>query len=594
MSAITGILDLNCNTIPSKSEIIKMTNAVKHRGPDGNYHYYADSCHFGCSIFNLSNSKTPLPYVSKSNNLVIVYDGTIYNYEELKTELRKTDSSIQVISESDLIIKSYQAWGKNCFKKFDGIFAIAIWDNVTKSLVMARDRKGLIPLYYYLDTKYLIFSTEIKGITSSNLFKKAINTEGIFEYLCRSLPPWPNTMYKDVFRIMPGSILFFKKNQKLKTEYFCKLEDDWNEVTDLPKKEIDLIKLIEFKLEEAVKKQLIGDLNIGMALSGGIDSNLIFSIFSKNYSKKLNAFTFTNSNQGINEGSRAAAGVSHLNREISHYKVASTYKDTERLIKQSFSLLDSPDSLMRNFVQLMLLNQEAYKKNVPILIAGYGSDLLNCGMPRHRRWYDEGLLENRDIDEWAHILFFGGGINNIRSVEKITGVNREIVKDSMVYKWVYEYKDLEPERRIAIFDQNFHSTTALGGANRASPIQVRSPFWDLDLSKTINAMKGAYKINSTDTKIMMKSVASNLIPQEIINGPKMPTHSDALFWTNTDEFMIILTGLINAEFSFSKNFLVYDEVIKVIESHKKYKNQTHLCWFIFALENWYASSFLNN
>ena len=108
-------------------------------------------------------------------------------------------------------------------------------------------------------------------------------------------------------------------------------------------------------------------------------------------------------------------------------------------------------------------------------------------MPRHRRWYDEGLLENRDIDEWAHILFFGGGINNIRSVEKITGVNREIVKDSMVYKWVYEYKDLEPERRIAIFDQNFHSTTALGGANRASPIQVRSPFWDLDLSKTINA-----------------------------------------------------------------------------------------------------------
>ena len=330
-----------------------------------------------------------------------------------------------------------------------------------------------------------------------------------------------------------------------------------------------------------------------MALSGGIDSNLIFKFMSDQYDSPLSAFTFTNTVKEIDESDRAALGCESVGRNVRHYKMSSTYHDTKKLFDKSFGLLDAPDTLMRNFVQFMLLNQLAYDKKNKVLMAGYGADLLFLGLPRVRRWIDSGLLENTNINDWAETCYFGGGIDKVKKVELLTGRSREIVKESAVYKWVLDHNDIDPLRRIALFDQNFHPTIALGGANRATPVQIRSPFWDKDVSRLANAISGRYKINGSKMKYILREVASSVIPKEIIDAPKIPSANDVMFWVNSQEFVSELIALIFKNNSFSREYLDFEEVNKLVLEHQLKQNYSHLCWYLYALEHWYRVSFLD-
>ncbi len=592
MSAIAGVVSFDNSKRLDGNIIDSMVESVKHRGPDALGCFKSSNCCLGAASLNVIGNNS-LPLSIENDRYTITFDGAIYNYKDLKKELEREGCTFLTQTDVEVILVGYKVWGVGIASRLNGIFSFAIWDAKKESLFIARDYKGLIPMYYALNEKFLVLSTEIIAIFASKLIDKKVNKGAIFEYLCRSHPPHPETMYEGVYKLMPGMWTLFEKDGSAKTKKYFSLEDDWHSYEGLPKNKNDLTSLLKEKLKISVKRQLIGDAPIGMALSGGIDSNLIFKFMSDQYDSPLHAFTFTNTVKEIDESSRAALGCKSVGRDVKHHKLTSTYRDTKKLFDKSLGLLDAPDTLMRNFVQFMLLNQLAYDKKIKVLMAGYGADLLFLGLPRVRRWVDSGLLENTNINEWAETCYFGGGIDKVEKVELLTGTSREVARDSVVYKWALDHKDIDPLRRIALFDQNFHPTIALGGANRATPVQIRSPFWDKDVSRLANAISGKYKINGSTMKYILREVSGSVIPKEIIDAPKIPSSNDVIFWVDSQEFSSELITLIFRKDSFSREYLDFEEVNKLVLEHQLKQNYSHLCWYLYALEHWYRVSFLD-
>jgi asparagine synthase (glutamine-hydrolysing) len=594
MSAITGLLSFNNVDIPGEIIIAKMTKAVSHRGPDGLGYYYGNRCYLGNAMLNIIDQQTgALPLSVDEDRYTMVYDGAVYNYQQIRSQLEKKGHVFKTRSDAETILRGYISWGPDVLQGLNGIFSFAIWDSKESSLFLSRDRKGLIPMYYAVTKDFLLFSSEINAILASGLIRKTVNRGAIFEFLCRSHPPHPETMYEGIRKLMPGTWMKIDKSGHIKTEKYFSLEDDWRRIGPLPKKEQDLSALLKEKIGECVDRQLVSDVPVGMALSGGMDSNLIFKFMSKSYKKPLHAFTFQNSIAEIDEAGRATIGVKSIKRNIKHHKLTSTYHDTVKLFDKACGLLNAPDTLYKNFVQFMLLNQLAFDKGVKVLMTGYGADLLFLGLPRSLRWVDYGLLENKNIRDWAEHFYFGGGIDKVDRVELLTGQSRDVVEESIAYKWVFKYQGMAPLRRIALFDQNFHPTVALGGANRASPVQVRSPFWDKELASLINAIDGSYKIRDLQMKYILRQVASSVLPMEILNAPKIPSACDVVPWVNTPEFTSGLMDLVSTEDSFSRTYLCFDEVQKLICEHEKGYQFSHLCWCLYSLERWHRSSVLD-
>ena len=502
MSGVTGLVTFNNNDILGENIITKMTNAISHRGPDGLGYYHGNRCYLGNAMLHIIDLQTgTLPLSVDDGRYTMVYDGTIYNHQQIRSQLEKEGHVFKTKSDAESILRGYMLWGTDIVQKLNGIFSFAIWDTKESTLFIARDFKGLIPMYYTMTKDFFLFSSEINAITASGLIEKAVNRSAIFEFLCRSHPPYPDTMYEGINQLMPGTWVKIDKFGSSETKKYFSLEDDWCRVGPLPKEEKDLSALLDHKIRKSVERQLVSDVPVGMALSGGIDSNLIFSYMSNSYKNPLHAFTFTNSISEIDELGFASMGVNSIERNIKHHKLAVTYHDTQNLFDETLKLLDSRETLYKYFVAFWLLGQSAFDKGIKVLLTGNGSDALFLGYDRHRRWVDSGLLENKNINDWAEICYFGGGIDKINHVELLTGQTRDIAQESQVYQWVYDHQDLPPLKRMALFDQNFHTALTLGGANRASALQVRSPFLDKELVSFVNAMDESYKINGPQQNI---------------------------------------------------------------------------------------------
>ena len=448
-------------------------------------------------------------------------------------------------------------------------------------------------MYYTMTKDFFLFSSEINAITASGLIEKAVNRNAIFELLCRLHPPHPDTMYEGIYELMPGTWMKIDKFGHSETENYFSLEDDWRRVGPLPKEEKDLSALLEEKIRQCVDKQLVSDVPVGMALSGGIDSNLLFNFMSNSYKNKLHAFTIKNSISEIDESGRASVGVKNIKRNIKHHKLVSTYHDTQNLFDKTIKLLGSYQALYMNFIPCMLLCQSAFDKGIKVLLTGHGIDSLFLGFDRYRRWLDYGLLENKNISNWAEHFYFGGGIDKVNHVELLTGQSRDIAKESLAYQWVFDHQDLPPLKRMSLFDQKFHPTIPLAGANRVSAVQARSPFLDKELVSWINAVDDSYKINGPHQKYLLKQVANDILPAQIINAPKDGTPVDVMFWVNTPEFTSDLMDLVSTDDSFSSTYLNFNEVQKLIYEHEKGYQFFHLCWCLYVLERWYRTSFLD-
>ena len=413
MCGISGFLSSSQETFLGPKVIKSMTSNLRHRGPDNenNWINFKESIALGhnrLSILDLTNNGNQ-PMISSSGRFVISYNGEVYNHLDLRDELRqKKKINWKSKSDTETILEMFDYYGINeSLKKFNGMFAIAIWDKKTKFLTLVRDRFGEKPLFFGWTSNSIIFSSELKAIINSTNFKKEINLKAVSAFMRLSYIPSPMSIYRNIYKLGAGEKL--ELNKKGISE--CYLQDInvdskfknikvsrwWEPVKSKERKNFyskDLENQIHLKIEQSVKRQMISDVKNGVFLSGGIDSSLITALYQKNSIKKIKSFTIGSSHNQMDESRSAKKFADYLGTE--HHEIIVNPRDQINLIEKLPEIYDEPfaDSSQ---IPSLLINQFA-SDHVKVALTGDGGDEIFCGYNRYiysyRIWKLIQILKN--------------------------------------------------------------------------------------------------------------------------------------------------------------------------------------------------------
>src|SRR3989339_179973 len=371
MCGIAGFFSLSNKFSPG--ELINMMVSLNHRGPDANDFYCNDTVGIGntrLSIIDLS-AQANQPMHSRCNRYVIVYNGEVYNFQEIASEL---NIRFRTKSDTEVILEAFAEWGVTFVKKLNGMFAIAIYDKEEDKLYIFRDRLGVKPLYYYWDGENFAFASELKALLKLDfltknlqIFKRAVN-----EFLYLGFIPGPNTIYQNIYKFPSGHFARIT-HRSLKIELYWKIEDHirQNICTD----ETEAKQKLDELLQKSVQYRMICDVPFGTFLSGGTDSSLVTAIAQKYSDKPVKTFSIGFKEDKYNESGYARQVAEYLKTE--HHEFIVTEKEAMPLFESLVSCFDEPfgDS---SAIPTMLVSKLA-KEHVTMVLSGDGGDELFHG-----------------------------------------------------------------------------------------------------------------------------------------------------------------------------------------------------------------------
>ncbi|MBT4589174.1 MAG: asparagine synthase (glutamine-hydrolyzing), partial [Rhodospirillaceae bacterium] len=384
MCGITGILSFSPETWPvDEATLITMRDTMIHRGPDGAGVWRNGTAGIGfghrrLAIIDLSDAALQ-PMHLADETLSIVFNGEIYNHAELREELTvlghtewKTDHS-----DTEVILHAFQEWGIDCLQRFRGMFAIALWDDAEKELWLIRDRVGIKPLYYALDERGIVFASEIKAILAGPDRKRAVNEEAFFHYLSFLTTPAPMTLFDGIEKLAAGTWTKISATGEIQTERWW---DAWDGVVpNLNKSDSEIAEEILAELDEAVGYRKVGDVPIGVFLSGGVDSSTNVALFSKGEDTPVKTFAI-----GYEGGQESVANELPYARMIAEQVGAEHH---EYLVSQDDLLSFLPDMIRYQdepiadpvCVPVYYVSKLARNNGVTVCQVGEGADELFWG-----------------------------------------------------------------------------------------------------------------------------------------------------------------------------------------------------------------------
>lgn len=610
-------------------ELIRINDSMAHRGPDdcgaeiadGKNGFRIGLAHRRLSVIDLS----PLghqPMHSSDGRIAVVFNGEIYNFLELKKELK--DYSFQSSCDTEVIIASYLKWGGNgsdkWIKKLQGMFSIALYDRDTQKIYLVRDRMGKKPLYYWLDGENIVFSSELKPIILCPGFKQKINTEIIPRFLFQQYINPPDTIFKDVYQLEPGSVGVFS-NGSLSIHKYWNIKEQYHKysaqaVTDYEEAKDELKKLIH----GAVKKRMISDVPLGTFLSGGYDSSIISAVAQEISETPINTFSIGFSDERYNEAVYA--------KEISKYlgtKHTELYLDE----KDMFDLVDSiPLYFDQPFadssqIPTMLVSKVA-KQKVTVALSGDGGDELFCGYTS----YDSALIAQK-YDRIGQILYWlgqiGMGSYRIKALYptkvKAVSENRDLRYKTQFGAGTYanairsmilpdrgytELKyDLESSygvedwqiRRMLLDMDTYLPGDILTKVDRASmkySLESRCPLLDTDVVCYSFQIPHEFKYMKGDKKHILKDIAKDYIPGELLDRPKQGFSIPINGWlmgglkerleSYASEGYLRKQGIFNPEYTHK---LVRRYLSEGDQGAATGNNFSRICWPFFIFQQWY-------
>jgi asparagine synthase (glutamine-hydrolysing) len=328
MCGISGIVGLSEDK--SAPLVQRMNDAMAHRGPDATHVFTTNEVSLGhrrLSIIDLSHGADQ-PFTDSSGRYSIVFNGEIYNYREIRAELRAEWRSE---SDTETILAAYMQWGKECLHKLRGMFAFAIWDAVEKSLFIARDRLGVKPFYYYKSNRVFAFASEIRALLSSNLCNAKIDKDGLYYYLKFGFVKSPRTILQNILQLNPGEYGIWKDGELTITTYWSLVKNTTETVKDTHQ---DIVKEVRELFRLSIKDRLVADVKVGAFLSGGIDSSGVVAMMSQLSDQAVETFSIVFNEKDFDESEYSK-------------KIADLYqtKHTELLLK--------PEDILRNLPEFL-------------------------------------------------------------------------------------------------------------------------------------------------------------------------------------------------------------------------------------------------
>ncbi len=599
MCGITGFI----NNKSDKENIIKrMSERIKHRGPDGEGIYTDDNvalAHRRLSIIDINAGKQPM--YNEDNSLVVIFNGEIYNYLELRDELKKKKHKFKTHSDTEVLLHGYEEYGNNLPKHLRGMFAFAIYDIKKKTMFLARDNFGIKPLYYAMFNDTFMFASEIKCFLEHPDFKKELNEELIGPYLSFSFTPTEETFFKGVYRLEPGCSLFYK-NGKFKIERYYKLEFKEKEINYN-----DAVKKISETMKDSVSHHLLADVEVGSFLSSGIDSSYIVSLAhpSKTYTVGYNKERYSE----IDLAKDLA-----LKLNIDNKSKIITKDEYMKIIPDVMYYMDEPTSDPASVALYFVASLAS--KDLKVVLSGEGADEFFGGYNTYREEVDYKFYNKipffirRAISKVCSLLPEVRGINFLvrrgKTLEEdYIGVNKvfsekesnkvlkkkRTIKNSDITKKVFdEFKDESNIVKMQAIDINFWLIKdILQKADRmtmANSLEGRVPFVDKEVFKVASSLPIDYKVSKINTKLALRDAAKEVIPNESYKKKKLGFPVPVREWMKDDlvydEIKKTLTS-DNANKFFNTKY-----VVDLLDVHKSgRKDNYRKIWTIYCFLKWY-------
>lgn len=382
MCGITGFVDYQKSI--SEDDLINASAAIRHRGGDGFGHIYETQEKYNLGLANerlatIAPSSGLQPFTSLCGNYTITFNGTIYNYLELRATLIKYGVTFNTLSDTEVLIECYKKWGHQLFEKIDGAFAFAILDKKQRQLFLARDTMGVKPLYFYRDKNFFAFSSELKGILQFPVAKKT-NTSALEKYFRYGYFFGDETIFENIwnFKKQHYSIIDLNSGNFLERKF----DNSSSSPIEIPKNEEEITAKVHELLTESILRRNVADVNVGVMLSGGYDSATVAAVLQKNQAKKLRTFTLGFEDKSLDEAPYANEIAKHLNTNHSEYYIDNA--GAIATLETMPQIFDEPMGDSGAIPLAFLVNQIA-KEDIKVLLGAEGGDELFAGYPNYKR-----------------------------------------------------------------------------------------------------------------------------------------------------------------------------------------------------------------
>lgn len=611
----------------TQAQLETATNSLVKRGPDESGYYFEYPLGLGhrrLSIIDLSSGGQPM--FSEDKNIILVFNGEIYNFQSIKKELATLGFNFLTCSDTEVIIKAYQAWGLHgCLDKLEGMFAFALWDRQLQKLFLVRDRYGEKPLYYIQNNQGFFFASELKALkehySKEKLSKTALNLFFSLSYI-----PAPHTIYKDVFKLQPGNYLEIENNGEYEIKKFYDLKsivqkNQNNQIKDYEQAKKELRQLLFSSVEE----RMISDVPLGSFLSGGIDSSIVSAIMAKLSDQPIKTFSIGFKEKAYDESERAALVAKHIGSEHTLHILG--HEDLLAVVDETLAYFDEPfgDS---SAIPSMMVAKKAREK-VTVVLTGDCADELFGGYEKYLgKYYAEKynaypLVARRIFEAIVKSVPHNNLTNHtLRKIKKVlfsaslSPENRYLnlaslgfsIKDKEQLFNPAFLTDVSKEilsyfNELPISDelsQTFYSDILLvlegdmlAKVDRAcmlNSLEARVPFLDSKLVDYSFRLPHHFKIDGPNKKKILKETFADLLPQQTLSFSKKGFDLPTRLWFQ-NELKSDLLAVVEKKLIEKQGVFRNDLIQKLVSEHMLNKeNHSSRLWLIYVFQKWYFNN----
>ena len=598
----------------TEEQLWKMNNTMHHRGPD-------DGGVWQCSVrgreVGLAQRRLSIldlsalghqPMLSEDGRYVVVYNGEIYNFMEIRASLERAGYHFRSNCDTEVILYAYAEWGDDMFDRLNGMFAIALYDREQDRLILARDRIGKKPLYYYADQGHFVFASELKPIMQYPYFHKRVDKGVLNHYMCNKYLAAPMCIFEHTYKMLPGMVLEYCGGEIRKRRYWSILKQYHKGVSDRHPDYGTCKRSMKELLQDAVAARLVADVPVGTFLSGGIDSTLVTAIARECKESPVNTYSIGFYDEKRNEAPFSAAIAKYLG--TNHHEHYVEEKDIFAMIRDLPYYYDEPFSDSSQ-LPTMLVSQYA-SQDITVSLSGDGGDELFCGYKLYdMTWVAQhtdfmgaiasrvpgigmmkktmplelrAFIDNRGQDTKAQ-LFIDVMVDE---VDRILGRHADNIK--------YEHEKYLrmpnwQERKMLLDMQTYLPDDILAKTDRASmkySLEVRCPLLDHRVVEESFRIPHQYKYRRFDKKYILKEITYDYVPRELLDRPKKGFGVPLQKWLRTvlkDEIARYADEDILRKQDIFVPHAVQELIAKQLRSDKIIYSS--ILWSFYVFQKWY-------
>ena len=609
-------------------QLIKtMSDELRHRGPESDGYFVQSSVALGhrrLKIIDLSTGDQPI--FNEDGSIAVVFNGEIYNYQDLRKDLETKGHHFVTSSDTESIVHAYEEYGLDCLSRLEGIFAFALWDSHHERLLLAVDRLGIKPLVYFQDADWLAFASELPGLLACPEVPNQLNQQALANFFELGYIPSPFTIYKGIYKLLPGHYLVSDKGQ-IRVQRYWNLLDRLDPVTDFTEARDRLRTL----LTNAIRSQLIADVPLGAFLSGGIDSSIVVGLMARHMSEPVKTFSIGFVDQPILDETAYAQVVADFNA-TDHHTFRLSYRDILDAIPNALSSLGEPFADY-SFLPTYLVSRET-RHHVTVALSGDGGDELFAGYAKYRgevyqQYYFAfpSVLREKILHPIIESLPVGRA-NRFTEIARQARRFIEGVSEDPVSRHIGWMRIVQPEIRQSIlglnnngsdfvleavtdlyqrssvcwkedginrmlftdlmFELPFDMLTKVDLASMQHALEVRVPFLDHHLVEFAFNLPGYFKLKGTRGKHILKEACADLLPPGLEGRRKQGFDLPVGEWFKKEMkevfHEVVLSGDENTP------WLDRNTIRHVYDNHCQGRaDYSKLLWSLFAFKWWRQS-----